>query len=76
MEKKSGQKLCNFKEIYNIRKPEDIPNGYPSDRSIEWRIDFYTHCLSLMKEKEEYKDKYERFYKMLEYYVGKQNETE
>nr|DAM71402.1 MAG TPA: hypothetical protein [Caudoviricetes sp.] len=29
-----------------------------------------------MKEKEEYKDKYERFYKMLEYYVGVQNETE
>jgi hypothetical protein len=49
MEKKSGQKLCSFSSIYQMKEEKDIPYSLPDGMSKEWYIEFYTVACSIFR---------------------------
>ena len=51
MEKKSGQKLCSFSSIYQMKEEKDIPYNIPNGLSKEWYIEFYTVACHILKDK-------------------------
>lgn len=57
MEKKNGQKSCDFANIYRMKKPEDIPYSLPLNMGKEWYIEFYTVACHILKDAD--KDRYE-----------------
>lgn len=49
MEKKSGQKLCSFSSIYQMKEEKDIPYNIPNGMSKEWYIEFYTVACNILR---------------------------
>lgn len=74
MEKKSGQKFCSFSSIYQMKEEKDIPCYFPFGVSKEWKIEFYTQCCHILKDKN--KERYDFCYdKLMELVRGESDET-
>ena len=74
MEKKSGQKLCSFSSIYQMKEEKDIPYNIPNGMSKEWKIEFYTQCCHILKDKN--KERYDFCYdKLMELVRSESDET-
>ena len=50
MEKKNGQKLCDFSSIYNMKEEKDIPLSVSTGMSREWYVEFYTVACHILKD--------------------------
>ena len=74
MEKKSGQKLCSFSSIYQMKEEKDIPPPPPHGVTKEWKIEFYTQCCHILKDKN--KERYDFCYdKLMERVRSESDET-